>query len=71
MRSCSAPRKNERQLQVLARAQLVESSLEILAFHCSTLCLEALLMKADGMRRPVSGRDAEYAPKLSTCSRHR
>jgi len=25
----------------------------------------------DGMRRPVSGRDAVYAPKLSTCSRHR
>jgi len=23
----------------------------------------------DGMRRPVSGRDAEYAPKLSTCSK--
>ena len=26
---------------------------------------------SDGMRRPVSGRDAVYAPKLSTCSRHR
>jgi hypothetical protein len=25
----------------------------------------------DGMRRPVSGRDAVYAPKLSTCSKHR
>jgi hypothetical protein len=25
-------------------------------------------MTTDGMRRPVSGRDAEYAPKLSTCS---
>jgi hypothetical protein len=24
--------------------------------------------KTDGMRRPVSGRDAVYAPKLSTCS---
>jgi hypothetical protein len=29
------------------------------------------LSKSDGMRRPVSGRDAVYAPKLSTCSRHR
>ncbi len=29
------------------------------------------LSKSDGMRRPVSGRDAEYTPKLSTCSRHR
>ena len=27
--------------------------------------------EADGMRRPVSGRDAVYAPKLSTCPRHR
>ncbi len=26
------------------------------------------LTKPDGMRRPVSGRDAVYAPKLSTCS---
>ena len=25
----------------------------------------------DEMRRPVSGRDAVYAPKLSTCSKHR
>ncbi len=29
------------------------------------------LALSDGMRRPVSGRDAVYAPKLSTCSRHR
>ena len=29
------------------------------------------LTLTDGMRRPVSGRDAVYAPKLSTCSRHR
>jgi hypothetical protein len=29
------------------------------------------LSLTDGMRRPVSGGDAVYAPKLSTCSRHR
>ncbi len=29
------------------------------------------LSQSDGMRRPVSGRDAVYAPKLSTCSKHR
>ena len=27
------------------------------------------IVKSDGMRRPVSGRDAVYAPKLSTCSK--
>jgi hypothetical protein len=27
--------------------------------------------QSDEMRRPVSGRDAVYAPKLSTCSKHR
>jgi hypothetical protein len=26
------------------------------------------LTQSDGMRRPVSGRDAAYAPKLSACS---
>jgi hypothetical protein len=26
------------------------------------------MLLTDGMRRPVSGRDAVYAPKLSTCS---
>ena len=29
------------------------------------------LTQSDGMRRPVSGRDAVYAPKLSTCLKHR
>jgi hypothetical protein len=28
-------------------------------------------MKTDGMRSPVSGRDAVYAPKLLTCSHRR
>src|SRR3974390_3577151 len=31
-------------------------------------CHSTQLLQTDGMRRPVSGRDAEYAPKLSTCS---
>jgi hypothetical protein len=29
------------------------------------------MVQTDEMRRPVSGRDAVYAPKLSTCSKHR
>jgi len=34
-------------------------------------CGPRQLTQSDGMRRPVSGRDAMYAPKLSTCSKHK
>jgi len=34
--------------------------------HSGSESLYGYLAKPDGMRRPVSGRDAVYAPKLST-----
>ena len=39
----------------------------VLVCNDSALMFSQLSL-TDGMRRPVSGRDAVYAPKLSTCS---
>jgi hypothetical protein len=44
---------------------MVRREADNFATFCESLAL------SDEMRRPVSGRDAVYAPKLSTCSKHK
>jgi hypothetical protein len=61
-------RKKDDRLDAQTLARLARIDPQLL---CPVKHRSAKAQATDGMRRPVSGRDAVYAPKLSTCSKHR